>query len=116
MRAFLVMALTAACMVGLASLVTPALAAVPTGVAAMPQPEATKTKKAKKKPKATPTPTPVATATPSPSPRVRTAAELEGDRWVQIALVAGGGLLGSVLAFFGIGALMRSGRRRRAGN
>ena len=56
MRAFLVMVLTVACMVGLSTLVTPALAAVPTGVAAMPQPEATKTKKAKKKPKATPTP------------------------------------------------------------
>ena len=118
MRAFLVMMVTVACMVGLSSLVTPALAAAPAGVVALPQPEATKTKKAKKtkKPQATPTPTPIATPTHTPTPRGRTDAELEGDRWVQVALVAGGGLLGSVLAFFGIGALMRSGRRRRVGS
>jgi hypothetical protein len=62
-----------------------------------------KTTKPKPKPSATPTPSPSATATA----RHRTAADEEGDRWVQLALVAGGGLLGAVALFFGIGALLR---------
>ncbi|PZQ50540.1 MAG: hypothetical protein DI570_25380, partial [Phenylobacterium zucineum] len=62
-----------------------------------------KKKTPKAKPTATPTPTP---PSPTPSP-TRTAAEIEGDRWVQLALIAGGGLLAAVLVFFAIGALLR---------
>ncbi len=64
-----------------------------------------KTTKPKPKPSATPTPTPSASATTTA--RRRTAADEEGDRWVQLAMVAGGGLLGCVAVFFGIGALLR---------
>ncbi len=69
-----------------------------------------KTTKPKPKPSATPTPSPSVTATP----RGRTAADEEGERWVQLALVAGGGLLGAVALFFGIGALLRRRPRPRA--
>jgi hypothetical protein len=41
------------------------------------------------------------------TPRGRTAADEEGERWVQLAFVAGGGLLGAVALFFCIGALLR---------
>jgi hypothetical protein len=64
-----------------------------------------KTTKPKPKPSATPTPTPSPSATATS--RRRTAADEEGERWVQLALVAGGGLLGAVALFFGIGALLR---------
>ena len=57
-----------------------------------------------KPPKKTPTPTP-AVATPAATPR--SAAEVEGERWVQIAMIVGGGLLGCVVVFFTIGALLR---------
>ena len=81
-------------------------------VAAVPVPE--KTKKPKPKPSsASPSAEPTPTATPTPS-RVPTAAELEGDRWLQVAVVAGIGLLGTVVLLFGIGALVRFRRRRRA--
>lgn len=63
-----------------------------------------KTTKPKPKPSASPTPTPSASTTAT---RHRTAADEEGERWVQLALVAGGGLLGCVALFFGIGALLR---------
>ncbi len=65
--------------------------------------------------KKTPKPSATPTATPSPvqTVRQRTEAEIEGDRWVQIAWVAGGGLLGCVLVFFAIGALVRRKGRRR---
>jgi hypothetical protein len=79
--------------------------------AAAPLPE--KTKKPKPKPSATPEPTPTTTATPTPS-RVPTAADLEGDRWLQVAVLAGIGLLGTVLLLFVIGALVRFRRKRRA--
>jgi len=115
MRNFVAMVAALALALAVTGFVTQA--AVPTqlgaSVALKPAPEATKTAKPKKTktPKATPTPS--ATETPSVS-AARRAADAEGDRWVQIAMVAGGGLLGSVLAFFGVGALMRAGRRRRA--
>jgi hypothetical protein len=64
-----------------------------------------KTTKPKPKPTTTPTPTPSPSATATT--RRRTAADEEGDRWVQIALVAGSGLLGAVALFFGIGAILR---------
>jgi len=80
-------------------------------VAAAPVPE--KTKKPKPKPSATPTPDPTPSATPTPS-RVPTAADLEGERWLQVAVVTGIGLLGTVLLLFGIGGLVRFRRRRRA--
>lgn len=67
------------------------------------------TKKKTPKPTATPSPTPAST---TPTGRARSAADEDGDRWVQLAMIAGGGLLGSVLVFFGIGALLR---RRRPG-
>jgi len=70
----------------------------------------------KKTPKAKPSKTPSPSATPSaatPTARPRSAAEEEGDRWVQIALVVGGGLLGCVIVFFGIGAVLRRRPRPR---
>ncbi len=75
---------------------------------AHPMPEATKQKKT---PKATPSATPSA----EPRPTTRSQAEIEGDRWVQLALVVGGGLLGCVLVFFLIGSLLRRRPRRRDG-
>ncbi len=75
-----------------------------------PAPEATKKKTTKAKPKPTPTPTP-STATPAPTP-TRSAVDIEGDRWVQLAVIAGGGLLAAVGVFFGIGALLRRKPRR----
>ena len=69
-----------------------------------------KTTKPKPKPSATPTPTPSASATS----RRQSAAEEEGERWVQIAMVAGGALLGSMALFFGIGTLLRRRPRPRA--
>lgn len=75
-------------------------------------PEAPK-KTPKPKPKPTPTATPSATPTATPTARPRSAAEEEGDRWVLIAMIAGGGLLGCVALFFGIGALLRRKPRPR---
>jgi pyruvate/2-oxoglutarate dehydrogenase complex dihydrolipoamide acyltransferase (E2) component len=72
-------------------------------------PSKTTKPKPKPKPSATPTPSPSVTATP----RGRTAADEEGERWVQLAMVAGGGLLGAVALFFGIGALLRRRPRPR---
>jgi hypothetical protein len=67
------------------------------------------------KPKPAKTPSPTATpAAATPASRPRSTAEKEGDRWVQIAMVAGGGLLGCVIVFFGIGALLRRRPRSRA--
>lgn len=90
---------------GLVVLTTPvATAAYATGQQVLP--EATRKKTPKKKKKSTPKAS--ATATPSPSPSAtRTAAEEDGERWVQLAVIGGGGLIACVLAFFGIGALMR---------
>ena len=68
-----------------------------------------KTTKPKPKPSATPTPTP----SPTASPRGRTAADEEGERWVQLALLIGGGLLGAVAIFFAAGALLRRRPRPR---
>ena len=70
----------------------------------------------KKTPKAKPSKSPSPSATPAastPTARPRSAAEEEGDRWVQIAMVVGGGLLGCVLVFFGIGAVLRRRPRSR---
>ncbi|MGV8907741.1 MAG: hypothetical protein ACOH1Y_02070 [Propionicimonas sp.] len=66
------------------------------------------------KPKPVKTQSPTATpAAATPTAKPRSAAEEEGDRWVQIAMVAGGGLLGCVIVFFGIGALLRRRPRPR---
>ncbi|MCA0297336.1 MAG: hypothetical protein LCH96_18895 [Actinobacteria bacterium] len=72
---------------------------------ANPVPEATKKK--------TPKPTRSATPTPTPTSTGRTPAQIEGDRWIQLAVIVGGGLIGSVLVFFLIGALLRRRPRRR---
>lgn len=71
-----------------------------------PLPEATKKKKA----------TPSATATPRPSAvtTTRRPVDIEGERWVQIAMLAGGGLLAAVLAFFTVGTVLRFSAKRRA--
>lgn len=79
---------------------------------AHPAPEATK-----KTPKPKKTPTPSVTpssAAPTFGP-TRRPVDDEGERWVQLALVGGGGLLAAVFAFFGIGALLRH-RSRRPGS
>lgn len=93
----LVLALGAGVVVSSAATAPPAQAA-----GLQPVPEAT-TKKTPK-PKATPT-----TATPTPLATTRRPIDEEGDRWVQLALVGGGGLLACVVVFFGVGTL----RRRR---
>lgn len=94
---------------GLASPVVIARAEIPAVAPAQHVlPEAPK-KTPKAKPKPTPTPTPVST----PTVRPRSAGEVEGDRWVQIATIAGGGMLGCVALFFVIGALLRRKPRRR---
>lgn len=82
-------------------------AVAPAGVVLPEAPK--KTPKAKATPKPTPTPTPAST----PTVRPRSAAEIEGDRWVQIATIAGGGMLGCVALFFAIGALLRRKPRQR---
>jgi len=51
--------------------------------------------------------TPVASPSPSPRP------DPEGDRWVQLAVVGGGGLLGAVVMFMVIGGIIRGVNRRR---
>jgi hypothetical protein len=73
---------------------------------AHPMPQATKKKTPKPKPSAT-------TASAAPTPSSRTAAEIEGDRWLQLAIIGGGSLLGCVLLFFAIGAFLRRRPRRR---
>ncbi|MEA4945130.1 MAG: hypothetical protein VB080_11920 [Propionicimonas sp.] len=55
---------------------------------------------------ATPTPTPSYSYTPRPDP--------EGDRWLQLAIYGGGGLLGAVILFMIIGSLLRLKYRRQA--
>ncbi|HSK34894.1 MAG TPA: hypothetical protein VK903_15540 [Propionicimonas sp.] len=95
----------------------PAAQADPGGVVAQHVLPAAPTKTTKPKPKPKPT---KPSATPSPTPetstvaRTRTAAEEEGERWVQIAMVAGGGLLGCVAIFFAIGAFLRRRPRPRS--
>lgn len=77
-----------------------------------PMPEATKSTKKKKTPKPTvTTPSPEVTATPIST--TRRPVDEEGERWVQLAWLVGGGLLGSVLVFFAVGSLLRLGARRR---
>lgn len=79
-----------------------------------PMPEATKKKTPKATAKPTATPSGHVSATPA-APPTRRPVDEEGERWVQIAMIAGGGLLGIVLVFFGIGTLLRyTGRRRSA--
>ncbi len=53
-----------------------------------------------------PAPTPSPTPTPRPDP--------EGDRWIQLAIVGGGSLLGAVTLFMVIGGLIRVVNRRRS--
>lgn len=94
---------------------TPAGANVNSGVPAVavaqhPVPEATK----KKTPKPSPSASAASAASASPSVATRRPVDEEGERWVQIALIAGGGLFGSVLVFFAIGSFMRWTSRRRS--
>ena len=89
-----------------------------------PVPQATKTPKATKKPKPSKTPkattspttsaSPEASLTPSPSPSPSRRPDPEGDRWIQLAIVGGGSLLGAVVLFMVIGGLIRVVNRRRA--
>lgn len=78
-------------------------------VMAQPLPAESTKKKRKKKASASATPTPMPSSTPTP----RSAADEEGDRWLMLAAIAGGGLLVAVLVFFALGALLR--RRPRSG-
>lgn len=57
----------------------------------------------------TATPTTPTTPTAQPGPRP----DPEGDRWVQLAVVAGGSLLGAVFMFMVIGGIIRAVNRRR---
>ena len=56
---------------------------------------------------ATPSGTPRTTSRPTPRP------DPEGDRWVELAVVGGGSLLGAVMMFMLIGGLIRWRNRRR---
>lgn len=82
-----------------------------------PAPQATETPKATATPEetddeddeevtASPSPSPSPSRTPRPDP--------EGDRWIQLAIVGGGSLLGAVTLFMVIGGLIRAVNRRRA--
>lgn len=84
----------------------------PAGAGAHPAPEATKKKKAKPTASPTATPTPAAPRATVPT---RRPVDAEGERWVQIAMFAGGGLLAAVLGFFAIGSVLRFTAKRRAG-
>ncbi len=98
-------------------------AADPAPQAPAPAPQATKTPKATKKPKPaktpkatkspTASPSPEVSPTPSPSPSPSRRPDPEGDRWVQLAIVGGGSLLGAVMLFMVIGGLIRGVNRRR---
>ncbi len=59
---------------------------------------------------ATPSASPTATATARPTPRP----DPEGDRWIQFAIIGGGGLLGAVVFFMIIGSLLRLKYRHQA--
>lgn len=84
-----------------------------------PAPQATKTPT--KTPKATSSPQapdedddqPTASPTPSPSPSWTPRPDPEGERWIQLAVVGGGSLLGAVVLFMVIGGLIRAVNRRR---
>ncbi|MCW5953952.1 MAG: hypothetical protein KIT69_17005 [Propionibacteriaceae bacterium] len=54
-----------------------------------------------------------ASPTPSPSPSRTPRPDPEGDRWIQLAIVGGGSLLGAVTLFMVIGGLIRAVNRRR---
>lgn len=57
-----------------------------------------------------PSGTPAATGRPTPRP------DPEGDRWIELAVVGGGSLLGAVVMFMLIGGLIRWRNRRRYRN
>jgi hypothetical protein len=104
MKSLVLLVATLALSLGLA--IAPGLApASPSAWAGgvQPMPAAT----TKKPPKASATPSGTSSATPAPAPTGKSAVEEEGDRWLQLAVVGGGGLLAAVLVFFGIGALLR---------
>jgi len=100
-------ALTLAAILGLGGTPGPAQADPAAGVAPQHVLPAAPSKTTKPKPKPKPTASPTASPSATAAPRTPTAAELEGERWVQLAMVAGGGLLGAVALFFAIGALLR---------
>lgn len=62
-----------------------------------------------------PSATPSADPSASPTPAGRRPVDEEGDRWVNLATIAGIGLIGTVVAFMITGALMRRRSRRREG-
>ncbi|MDQ7991711.1 MAG: hypothetical protein REI45_03420 [Propionicimonas sp.] len=97
--------LVAALAVALA-LVAPAVPAAVAEPALPAAPSATTTPTASPTPTATPaSPSPSGSPTPRPDP--------EGDRWVQLAVVGGGSLLGAVVMFMVIGGIIRAVNRRR---
>lgn len=92
-------------------------AADPGPLAPVPVPQATETTEPARSPDATddedaeegpvsPAPTPSSSPAPRPDP--------EGDRWIQLAIVGGGSLLGAVTLFMVIGGLIRVVNRRRS--
>ena len=107
--AMLVATLVLAVGVGVAASGHPASGQPAYAAGAYPVPEATKKTP---KPKKTPTPAVMPSSVAPTFAPTRRPVDDEGDRWVQLALVGGGGLLAAVLAFFGIGALLRHRSRR----
>ena len=83
-----------------------------------PVPQATETPEATTTPESSPSEDPdndeEVTASPSPSPSRTPRPDPEGDRWIQLAIVGGGSLLGAVTLFMVIGGLIRAVNRRRA--
>ena len=66
------------------------------------------------KPSATTTPGPTVTATATATAKPTPRPDPEGERWVQLAIVGGGGLLGAVVFFMIIGSLLRLKYRHQA--
>ena len=63
-------------------------------------------------PSATP-PDPNPSGTPAATPRPAPRPDPDGDRWIELAVVGGGSLLGAVVMFMLIGGLIRWRNRRR---
>lgn len=64
-------------------------------------------------PSGSPSPSQTGTSAPTPSSAPTRRPDPEGDRWVQLAVVGGGSLLGAVVMFMVIGGIIRAVNRRR---
>lgn len=65
--------------------------------------------------KPTPKASPSASPSPGPTPTARRPVDDEGDRWINLAVIGGVSLIGTVLILFVAGWLVRRSARRRQG-